>query len=209
MALITSTTEGLTPAAGQTTYDLSSGYGVSNKYTISGLGTGDTAVVAFPGLLIGRDMTLTTYTVANSLNQITTPTIHNILGAIGYNSFAQSTSPAIGTSYTNMLTIGNIPAGELFNLVNNGPGFVWLWCGSTIPAGATGALYVYSGPTFTDTTSNVIYPGTIVSQAWITANTITTTGIALLGSVSLNPVYNGQTFGYGQLAPFALTFINR
>jgi hypothetical protein len=208
MALITSTTEGRTPAAGQTTYDLASGYGVSNKYTVSGEGSGDTAAIVFPGLLIGRDTTLSTYTVANSLNQITSPTILNILGAVGYNTFAQSTSPAIGTSYGDMEAVGIIPAGAMFNLINDGPGFVWLWCGSTIPTGANGALYAYAGEKFTDNAGNVIYSGTIVSAAWLASNSGALV-IALAGYVSLNPEFNGQVFGYGKLAPFALKFINR
>ena len=36
------------------------------------------------------------------------------------NTFAQSTSPAIGTSYQDMADVGTIPFGEMFNLVNNG-----------------------------------------------------------------------------------------
>lgn len=204
--VITSTTDGREYAAGQMTWDTTAGFGVTQKYFSA------TSSTMFAGLFVGRTHTTDNYTIAQSLDQITSPTIANVIGLLGYFSYGQSVVPAIGTPYIDMPLF---PAGIILNICNISPGMAQAWCGSALPT--TDAIFIYAGATInSDTLGNKVITGSIVSQTWVTANTTMVddllaapTTVACAGFITKNPEYNGQVFAYGTLVPVSFNLYGR
>ncbi len=196
------------PIPGQYSRDNLAGVGITEKYTVA---TGANNVSS--GFFVGRQLNSNaTYTVVNSLDNITSPTIANILGVIAINNWATLPTgmPRIGGTYEQWATLATYGAGEVPNIANNIPGYIWVWSGATITPGDD--LYVYAGPYIPeDDDGNAIYTGTLVPLSWVTANTATATSIDVSSNVKLNPQFNIlTTYGdYGTLVQVAINFNNR
>lgn len=178
---------------GSYTYDIGDPK-LSQKYLCAPPTSTPTPATIFPGLFIGRDQTNANWINAQSLDQITTPTIHNIIGICAYQAFGELTPPGYAAPYGQMPLL---VAGQQMTVLHEIAGFAWVWAGVAIDG--TAPLGIASVST---TGGSAIYAGSLVLAS-------TTSAIACAGVVSISPQGNGATYARGQLVPVSFSFYNR
>ena len=190
--VINSVTDGLSVYPGQTSANFVGGaFSNTQKYLAA---TGSTI---FPGLLVGRIENAANYLNAVSLDQITSPTIANIIGGVSSSTFNE-TPPYLTAGYGNLAPYA---AGTRLNIFNEISGFIYIFAGALLDG--TTALGVAT--TTTGSGNTLIYAGSLVPAGATGIGPV----VALVGYAAINGQSNGATYARGSLVPVSLSFYNR
>lgn len=136
-----------------------------------------TGATLFPGLFAGIVTDATNATQVTSIDQVSTPTVANVVGVVARQKVAQGGL----VTYAN-IAANALPVGYVMDLLQVATGYVWVWVGSAI----TSATKVYIAPT---TTGGVV-AGSVVPSTYTNAIDIST--IATFAPI------NGSTFSFAQ-----------
>jgi hypothetical protein len=149
--------------------------------------------VLFPGLFAGRQGT--DFTTVTSIDQLTTPTVENIVGVVARQKAAYG---GLAVGYQS-IPANALPAGKLIDLLTRQEGYVYVWAGTAL----TDPTKVYIATTTTGTGSTLVLAGSLVSAA--------TSGALDISAISTFSALSAGAFSYnpGDLVPVCIADLNR